>query len=111
MAVELTDAQRRTLSALADTYVAAVPPPDGERTRTASTPAPGSEAGAPGVLEIGLTRIDPVRGRPADAAGRVRRGGLRRRPGGGTGRAIVDAVAGSSPEARRSACGSCGRSC
>src|SRR5690242_4088703 len=59
MAVELTDAQRRTISALADTYVAAVPSPtgqdpDGFYART------GTEAGAPIAVEIALSRIDPA---------------------------------------------------
>jgi choline dehydrogenase-like flavoprotein len=59
MAVELTDAQRRTISALADTFVAAVPSPtgddpDGFYART------GTEAGAAVAAEIALGSIAPA---------------------------------------------------
>jgi choline dehydrogenase-like flavoprotein len=58
MAVELTEAQRRTLSALADTFVAAVPPPDGTDpdgfyART------GSQVGAPAAFEMAVNSLDP----------------------------------------------------
>ena len=59
MAVELTDAQRRVIGALADTYVAAVPPPDG-RDPDGFYARTGSQAGAPVAAEMALGRIDPT---------------------------------------------------
>jgi glycine/D-amino acid oxidase-like deaminating enzyme len=98
--LQLTDAQQRVISALADTIVAAVPPPDGQDpdgfyART------GTEVGAPVAVEIGLGRMDPpvAVGLLAlvDALGQM---GIADIPVGDR-EGVLDAVAASSPEARQ----------
>jgi hypothetical protein len=97
--VSFTPEQRRTLSALADTFVANVPPPDGESDPNGFYARTGSEVGVPDFLELGLDALAPE----------VRAGLLALLDGFGAAgiadapvearEAIVDAVAGSSPEA------------
>jgi choline dehydrogenase-like flavoprotein len=58
--VTLTDEQRRTLRALADTFVAAVPAPTGADDPTGFYARTGTEAGVPATLELGLDTLDPA---------------------------------------------------
>jgi choline dehydrogenase-like flavoprotein len=99
MAVELTDAQRRTLSAVADTYVAAVPPPDGAGDPDGFYARTGSQAGAPVAMEIALGAIDPALSAGllmlVDALGQL---GFADTPVESR-EGVLDAVAASSPEA------------
>ncbi|GIJ50893.1 GMC oxidoreductase [Virgisporangium aliadipatigenens] len=78
MTVTLTDSQRRTLAALADTFVAAVPPPDGVADPDGFYSRTGSTVGAPAAVEFALGALDPV-----IATGLI---------------GVVDALAGASPE-------------
>src|SRR5262245_41981242 len=100
MAVELTDDQRRVISALADTFVASVPPPDGQDPDGFSART-GTEAGAPVAAEIALTRIDPATAGGLltllDALGQL---GIADAPAASR-EGILNAVAESSPEARQ----------
>ena len=57
---ELTDAQRRTISALADTFVAAVPPPPGSQDADGFFARTGTQAGAAAAFEITLDRLEPA---------------------------------------------------
>jgi choline dehydrogenase-like flavoprotein len=57
--VPFTDEQRRTVSALADTFVAAVPPPAGVDDADGFYARTGSAVGVPAYLELGLEGLDP----------------------------------------------------